>query len=149
MRALPVKWIVGVVVLLGIGFAGVWLNQAHLANPRVSAELREDPRGQRAQRVMLLTLPDGQILPVNYLREGDSVFVGADGRWWRQFRSGGAPVGMLIMGDTLAGHAVAVEEDADLTHEVFARLRPAAPAWLPDWLNGVLVVITLKPGEGA
>ena len=71
MRALPVKWIVGVVVLLGIGFAGVWLNQAHLANPRVSAELREDPRGQRAQRVMLLTLPDGQVLPVNYLREGD------------------------------------------------------------------------------
>jgi hypothetical protein len=149
MRALPVKWIFGVLVLLGIGFVGVWLNQVHLANPRVSAELREDPRGQRAQRVMLLTLPDGQILPVNYLREGDSVFVGADGRWWRQFRSGGAPVGMLILGENLTGHAVAVEDDADYTHEVFARLRPAAPAWLPDWLNGVLVVITVKPGEGA
>ena len=143
------KWIVGVLVLLGIGFVGVWLNQVHLANPRVSAELSQDPRGQRAQRVMLLTLPDGQSLPVNYLREGDLVFVGADGRWWRQFRSGGAPVGMLILGENLTGHAIAVEDDADYTHEIFARLRPAAPAWLPDWLNGVLVVITVKPREGA
>ena len=27
--------------------------------------------------------------------------------------------------------------------DVFARLRPKAPDWLPDWLNGMLVVITL------
>ena len=27
--------------------------------------------------------------------------------------------------------------------DVFARLRPAAPEWLPDWLNGKLVVISL------
>jgi hypothetical protein len=28
---------------------------------------------------------------------------------------------------------------------VFARLRPKVPSWLPLWLNGKLVVITLQP----
>jgi hypothetical protein len=33
--------------------------------------------------LLLLTMPDGRQIPVNYLREGNLVFAGADGRWWR------------------------------------------------------------------
>ena len=36
-----------------------------------------------ARKVMLITLPSGRTLPVNYLRDGDTVYAGADGRWWR------------------------------------------------------------------
>ena len=62
---------------------------------------------------MLMTFPNGQTIPVNYLREGDKIFVGADGAWWREFRDGGASVTLLI------------------------------PSWLPYLLNGKLAVITL------
>ena len=49
-------------------------------NPGVAEELRAEPDGDRAQKVMLLTLPSGREIPVNYLREGDRVYAGADGR---------------------------------------------------------------------
>ena len=51
-------------------------------------------------RILGLELP-----PVNYLREGDQVFVGADGRWWRAFRSGDVPVSPFIKGQKLSGRA--------------------------------------------
>jgi hypothetical protein len=92
---------------------------------------------------MLLTLPDGRTLPVNYLREGDKVFAGADGRWWRAFREGDVPVTVLVKGETLSGRASAVLDDPEYTEDVFSRLRPTVPKWLPDALNGVLVVVTL------
>ena len=96
---------------------------------------------------MLLTFPDGRQLPVNYLREGDKVFAGADGRWWRAFRDGGAPVTMLIQGQTLSGHATLELDDQAYIDDVFARLRPAA-SWVPQWLDAKLVVITLD-GEAS
>ena len=74
-----------------------------VGNPRVVAELRDDPQGERAGIVMLLGLPDGRELPVNYLREGNQVFAGADGRWWRPLRDGNAPVRLLIRGETFDG----------------------------------------------
>ena len=73
---------------------------------------------------MLLELPDGRELPVNYLREGDQVFVGVDGRWWRALREGNAPVTMLIRGETLTGKARVVFDDPAYKRAVF---RPAAP----------------------
>jgi hypothetical protein len=51
---------------------------------------------------------------------------------------------MLIRGAQLAGHATVVLDDPARTHDVFARLRPNAPAWLPDWLNGKLVVVDVQ-----
>ena len=54
-----------------------------VANPRVTRELLEHPDGERARKVMLITLPGGRRIPVNYLREGDMVWAGADGPWWR------------------------------------------------------------------
>ena len=81
---------------------------------------------------------------MNYLRDNDQVFIGVDGPWWREFDSGAVPVTMLIQGQTLTGTAATARDDQAYVDEIFARLRPTAPAWLPDWLNGVLVVINLE-----
>ena len=115
-----------------------------VTNPRVVAELRNNPTGERANRAMLVTLQNGQEYPVNYLHEGDQVFMGIDGRWWREFVGAGTPVTLFIKGKTYRGHAVTVLDQPEYTRDVFSRLRPTAPTWLPDWLNGKLVVISLE-----
>lgn len=131
--------VIGALVVLLIGYR-IYLGL--VANPSVAEELRSNPGSARAARVMLLTSPDGREIPVNYLREGNRVFAGADGRWWRAFRDGGAPVTLLIMGKTMTGHAMLELDDQDYIDDVFSRLRPAA-SWVPKWLDAKLVVITL------
>jgi len=133
--------VIGLPVVLYIGY------QFTIMNPRVVKELTENPAGETAGRVMLLTLSDAKTIPVNYLQEGNKVYVGADGPWWRELKDGGKQVRMLIKGQELSGHATAIVDDMVMTHDVFARLRPAAPAWLPDRLNGVLVVVTLLDSD--
>ena len=120
----------------------VW---TRVSDRRVVDELAREPRGERAHRVMLLTLPSGRTIPVNYLREGDRVYAGADGRWWRELRGEGGAVEAVILGETLSGHALAVEDDPARTRDVFSRLRPTVPEWLPDALDGVLVEIRIAP----
>lgn len=93
---------------------------------------------------MLITLVDGREFPVNYLRDGELVFMGIDGLWWRAFQDPGQPVTMFIQGETFEGHARVVLNDPVFVENVFARLRPTVPEWLPDALNGKLVTITLK-----
>jgi hypothetical protein len=137
------KALLFVVAALVVFVAGYIAYARLIGNPKVVEEIRTNPAGERAGIVTLLTFADGRQIPVNYLREGDKVYLGADGPWWRALRDGGAPVSLLIRGDTLKGHAVVILDDPDYTHDVFARLRPRAPAWLPDWLNGKLVVVTL------
>jgi hypothetical protein len=135
-------WVIGLLILAaGSYYAYVQL----LGNPRVMEELRSEPDGRRAQRVMLIDLPDGRTLPVNYLREGDMVYMGVDGLWWRQFQNGDVPVKLLVRGEDLHGRARAVLDDPDRTRSVFARLRPTAPDWLPGRMGGVLVEIRLQP----
>lgn len=112
-------------------------------NPNVTKELHANPSGKRAELVMLLTFPDGRELPVNYLREGNKVFAGADGRWWREFRAGDVPVKVFIKGQKYSGRASTVMNDPEYTRNVFKRLRPNVPKWLPDWLDAYLVVIEL------
>jgi hypothetical protein len=107
-------------------------------NPRVIRELREEPEGERAQKVMLLTLPSGKALPVNYLRDGATVYAAADFPWWRELRGEGGRGSVLIRGETFHGHVRVVEDDPELRESVFARLRPTAPRWM-----GTLVVIEL------
>ena len=70
-----------VVGLLIVLVFGVRVYYAVSVNPKVAKELHDNPGGKRAELVMLLTFPDGRELPVNYLREGNKVFAGADGRW--------------------------------------------------------------------
>ena len=133
--------VLAIVLLLFVGYRIYRLDDA---NAKVAEEIRSNPNGERAQRTMLITLADGRMYPVNYLREDNLVFMGIDGRWWRDFVGEGQPVEMLIQGETLFGHAVAVTDDPEYTADVFSRLRPKVPGWLPDWLNGTLVVITLQ-----
>ena len=110
-----------VVLAVGYGFYVV-----RFANPRVERELIERPDGERARRAMLLTLPSGRRIPVNYLREGDVVYAGADGRWWKNLVGDGFPVTLLVRGETIHGTARAVLDDPVYTQQVFERLRPNA-----------------------
>ena len=141
------KWIGISLAFVALLVAGVAVYSHSIANPRVAAKLRSSPNNELARKVMLLTLPSGRDLPVNYLREGDTVYAGADGPWWRALRGEGAKVELLVMGEALKGRATAIENDPARTDEVFARLRPGVPSWLPGWLNGVLVVIEIAPAD--
>ena len=138
------KWLLIVLAVLVVAFLALRLLFGLIGNPRVIEELQTDPQGERAGIVMLLTLPDGRVLPVNYRREGDQVFAGADGRWWRALREGDVPVTVTIRGETLPGRARVVFDDPEYKRDVFARLRPTVPKWLPAWLDAQLVVIDLE-----
>ncbi len=138
------KWVLIVVaglVVLGIGYRALTVDDM---NAKVAADIRANPQGERAARTMLLTLADGRMYPVNFLHEGDKVFMGIDGLWWREFLVVGQPFSLFIQGSEYRGHAVAVLDDPAYTADIFSRLRPTVPKWLPDWLNGKLVVISLE-----
>ena len=130
-------------MILCLGGLALKWRTAHV-NAAVAETLRLEPQGARAARTMLITLVDGREFPVNYLRDGELVFMGIDGLWWRAFQDPGQPVAMFIQGETLEGHAHVVLNDPVLVENVFTRLRPTVPEWLPDALNGKLVTITLK-----
>ena len=128
----------------------VALNRGQM-NQAVMDEMYLAPQGARAAKTMILTLPDGSVYPVNYLVETagsgqqafDRVYVGIDGWWWREFLDQGSPVEMWIQGQIYRGHGRVVLDDPAHVDAVFSRLRPTVPDWLPAWLNGKLVVITL------
>ena len=114
-------------VLLGVlVVVGGWAYYAWLANPRAARELVENPDGDRARTVMLLELPSGREIPVNYLREGERVYAAADGRWWRELDGEGFTVTVLVRGERLHGRARAVRDDPEYTKRIFAKLRPNA-----------------------
>ncbi len=137
------KWLGITLSLATLGLAGFVAYAHFIGNPRVIAELKSDPLGNRAGIVMLLTFPDGRTLPVNYLRDGNQVFAGADGLWWRALRAGDVPVTVEIRGEVLAGRARVVLDDPEYTRPLFKRLRPKVPKWLPQWLDAYLVAIDL------
>ena len=133
--------------VIAVAVLAIWLPQrAERTNALVIAEIQTNPGGERAARSMVITLADGRVYPVNYLREGNLVFMGIDGRWWRAFQGAGQQVEMLIQGQRLTGLAKVELDDQAYIDEIFARLRPKVPSWLPDWLNGKLVAITLDDG---
>ena len=111
-------------------------------NPDVMRQIESKPDGYRAQNTLILEGPDGRRFPVNYLREENVVYLGADGRWWRQFETA-APVTLVLRGDVVSGTARAVRDDPELRRRVFRELRPLFPTWLPEWLGGVLVAVDL------
>jgi hypothetical protein len=108
-------------------------------NPRVIRELETNPDGERARKVMLLTLPSGKAIPVNFLRDGETVFAAADFPWWRELRGEGGDVHVVIRGEKRSGRGRAVEDEPERRAAVFERLRPSAPAW-----TGTLVEIVLE-----
>jgi len=133
--------LLGGALLVVAPFAAMFMYNT-VINPGVVREMKDDPEGDRARKVMLLTLPSGRELPVNYLREEGRVYAGADGRWWTELRDGYADVTVWIRGSTLEGRARAVLDDPDYTRDVFSRLRPDA---LPGF--GRLIEILLDPDD--
>ena len=141
LSKLTLRWLI--LVLIAVALL-VWLSgRMASGNARDGAEIQTNPQGERAARTIVIALADGRIYPVNYLREGNLVFMGIDGRWWHVFVDGDASAQMLIQGERLSGRARVVLDDQAYVDEIFARLRPKAPNWLPAWLNGKSVVITL------
>lgn len=60
---------------------------------------------------------------MDYLREGNSVYVGCDSGWWKHLE-GGAEVRMLIKGTELVGWAMPILADPDRIKAGFKKLRP-------------------------
>lgn len=144
MRRRPLKYVLLAFAALCLLAAGTVPYMNHVMNPAVERELRENPTGERAQKVMLLALPSGRTIPVNYLREGDTIYVGCDGRWWRELRGAGARVELFVRGEALVGHARAIEDDPAHRAAVFDRLRPSAPK-----IFGTLIQIELAQSPQA
>lgn len=118
-------------------------------NPRAVAELERAPDGERAGRVLVISLPSGKTIPVNYWidpeeRERTVVYVASDFFWWRELRGAGAPVEVVVRGRRRSGHARAIEDDPVRRDRVYAGLRPTAPKWF-----GVLVEIVLDANANA
>ena len=133
--------LLGAALIVVAPFAAMFMYNA-VINPGVVEEMRADPQGERAQKVMLLTLPSGRVLPVNYLEEDGRVYAGADGRWWSELRDGHEPVEVWIRGETKPGRARTIMDDRDYTKDVFSRLRPDA---MPGF--GRLIEILLDPKD--
>ena len=138
MRVL--KWIAITFVIAVAAYFAVFLL---LINPMILNEIKREPTSEIAGEALVLTFSSGKEIPVNYLREGELVYVGADGPWWREFENAPTPVQLIVKGESLSGSATVVLDDPEHTQEIFARLRPATPEWLPDWLQGKLVIIKL------
>ena len=139
------KWFgigAGVVIALVAAMPLVMFAQGCVSNPKVEQELFENPQGERARKVMLLTLPSGRKIPVNFLRENGRVYAGADGWWWKALRDGPHDVKVFVQGESLAGRATAVLDQPDYKKDVFSRLRPSA---IPG--TGTLVEILLDPAD--
>lgn len=132
----------GGAALLALAALGIYVYAEWIANPAVVRALLEDPEGERAQRAMLLTLPSGRRLPVNYLEEDGRVYAGADGRWWRELEGEHAAVELLVKGRTHRGRAKAILDQPDYTKDVFSRLRPTA---IPGF--GTLIEILLDEAD--
>ena len=118
-----------------------------VVNDRVIEEIKANPMGARAQRTMIVTLRDGRIFPVNYLVEDGRVYMGIDGLWWRAFQGEGSSVTLFIQGEQIEGHATVILDDPARVKDVFSRLRPTVPKWLPDQLNGKLVEVSVLKGK--
>ena len=125
-------------ILIALAPVAIWLYLEHVGNPRVAKELIDDPDGSRARKVMLLTLPGGRQLPVNYYAEGEMLYAAADGRWWRQLVGEGREVEVFVRGTSRKGIARAVRDDPEYTERIFARLRPTA-------IKGFGTLIEIRP----
>ena len=72
------------------------------------------------------------------------MFIEVDGFWWRQFSGAARPLEMFIRGKRVNGFARVTLDRPDYVAEIFKRLRPNVPSWLPSWLNGKLIVIEIS-----
>ena len=121
--------------ILVLGYA---LYQTYIVNPGIINELRDNPHGETAARVMLINLPSGKMLPVNYVHAREKYWAGADGSWWRELREPGLNLSIVVRGETIKVRGIAIEDNRQLTREIFSELRPTAP----EWVGAILVEFT-------
>jgi hypothetical protein len=117
------------------------------ANPLVSTILRSEQHGLLSDGVMLITMKERdssemKTFPVDYLREGNTIYIGSDFGWWKHLEDG-AEVHMLIKGTELVGWATPVIDDPERNIAGFKKLRP----WTykrAEWTGAVFVEVTIK-----
>lgn len=130
-------------VLVGIS---VILTVAHRLVPTI---LRSERHALLSGHMMLITMKKRETsdiitFPVDYLREGDSVYVGSDSAWWKHLQ-GGAEVRLLIQGIEFVGWATPIVDDPDRLKEGFKKLRP----WTYKralWTGAVFVEVKIQEG---
>ena len=133
--------LVNSLALLLVAAIGV-VTFSRVYNKRIISELEANPEGEKAARVMLISFPDGYRIPVNYLREGATVFAGSDFGWWKRIANEGTEVNLLVKGESLEGLAT-VSADETYTYGVFERLRPDAPTWASRLVGAKLIIIDI------
>ncbi|MBM4256461.1 MAG: hypothetical protein FJ147_11280 [Deltaproteobacteria bacterium] len=136
------KRIVTIVVVL-VGFVGILL-AAHVLVPPI---LKSERHALLSGHMMLITMKkqgttDLITFPVDYLRDGNSVYVGSDSGWWKHL-AGGSEVQLLIQGTEWVGWATPIVDDPDRSRAGFMKLRP----WTYKralWSGAVFVEIQLR-----
>lgn len=136
------KRIVTIVVVL-VGFVGILL-AAHVLVPPI---LKSERHALLSGHMMLITMKkqgttDLITFPVDYLRDGNSVYVGSDSGWWKHL-AGGSEVQLLIQGTEWVGWATPIVDDPDRSRAGFMKLRP----WTYEralWSGAVFVEIQLR-----
>ena len=81
-------------------------------HPLVPIILQSEQHGLLSDGVMLITLKqrdssEMKTFPVDYLREGNMVYIGSDSGWWKHLE-GGAEVSLLIQGTEVTGWATPI-----------------------------------------
>ena len=80
--------------------------------------------------------------PVDYLREGNMVYIGSDSDWWKHLE-GGAGVTMLVQGTEVTGWAIPILDDPERSSAGFKKLRP----WTymrAKWNKSVFVEVEIQ-----
>lgn len=93
----------------------LWL--VKVLNPIVATLLRSPLHGLMSADTMLITFRGRKsgtayTTPVTYIRDDDRVRIFTESGWWRNCRDG-APVELVLAGETVSGRATAVAEDRE------------------------------------
>ena len=135
-----------IILSVVVGIAAT-LTVAHRLVPTI---LRSERHALLSGHIMLITMKNRDTsnlisFPVDYRREGNSVYVGSDSAWWKHLE-GGAEVRMLIKGTEVVGWATPIIDDPERIKEGFKKLRP----WTYKralWSGAVFVEIQLQGSQ--
>ena len=112
-------------------------------NPSIVSELQSTPITPRAERLLVLALPDRE-LPLRYLQQGDCLYLGAGGTWWRQLQTP-LSVQVWLRGHPQTAIAQAFPGASAVRKPVMRQLRDRWPAsWLRVIRKGQLVLVDLQ-----
>ena len=121
-------------------------------NPLVTTILQSEQHALLSGRTMLITMKNRETaqmktFPVNYLREGDMVYIGSDFGWEKHL-VGGAEVRLLIQAREYTGRATPILDDPERSGAGFKKLRP----WTykrAEWTGAVFVEVKIQDAASA